>query len=149
MKKLSQYLIAFAVIASLSMSGCATVGGWFNDSNVNARILTKGIVAEYLSHNKGSIPVVLQVSTDALTYVKSGPVTVDMLQTYVMKEIAPSLSKLTPDGQAAVIALISELKDQLKKQLPANGIDPAKTPLEIVTFLTWINDVAKASQGIL
>jgi hypothetical protein len=141
-------LVGFILLVMLT--ACATTGGWFNDSNTNARILTKGIVAEYLAHNKSSIDAVYQVSTDALTYVKTGIVTVDQLETFVVKAIAPSLSKMTPEGQAAVAVMIGELKAQLVKQLPANNVDPTKTQIEIITFLTWINDVAKTyhSAGI-
>jgi hypothetical protein len=136
----------FAILALVAgiLGGCATTGGLFNDSNTNARILTKGIVAEYLAHNKKSVNVVYKTSSDVLTYVKTGNVSIDQLQVYVMQQITPSVSKLTPEEQVEVTVLIDELKAQLVKQLPANGIDPSKTTLEMVTFFTWINDVAKA-----
>ena len=140
MAKRTMIIITMVVVL---LTGCATTGGWFNDANTNARILTKGIVAEYLAHNKASIPVVYQVSTDALTYVKSGSVSVDQLEVFVMQKIAPSMAKLTPEGQAAITIMIGELKAQLVKQLPANNVNVAEAQVEIITFLTWINDVAK------
>ena len=134
-------LLSIAVLA-IVISGCASAGGWFNDSNTNARILTKGIVSEYLVHNKTSIQTVYDVTTDALGYVKAGSVGVDQLEVFIISRIRPSLATLTPEAQAAVMVFIAELKAQLVQQLPANNLDPSKTQIEIVTFLTWINDVA-------
>lgn len=144
MKKM---VIAFLVV--ITASGCATMNGWFNDSNTNARILTKGLVAEYLVHNPGSLDAVYRASTDALTYVSGDTVELGMLYQGILITIQPSIDKLTPEGQAAFLLLITELRDQLVKGLNANGVtDSGKVIIEVKTMITWVHDVAAAKKAL-
>jgi vacuolar-type H+-ATPase catalytic subunit A/Vma1 len=134
----------FVILLLVGLFGCATGGdhwydNWFTNENDSARIITKGAVAEFLSRNESMVDIVYEVSSEAITYLDAGTITVEQLKPFILDKLYPHMAKLSPMGQIGMQELVTLIEKKLIEQLPK---DITKRTVVAKTFMQWINEVA-------
>lgn len=139
MKKFVLIILAFAVL----VTGCATFNNMVKNDALISQLAVESATARVINDHPLWKDKAIEIVDAAINAIDSRSVVeLGILESYVRSRV--SWSRLLPEEQALVSALISQTRKNLEDSFLARGIDdPGLELVEVRQVLVWIRDTAK------